>query len=156
MILNVWKGLCWGFVFFLLLWRRNLCQSFSKVIPTQLDKTHGKLWETSRETLVLVESVGIKPSASAKSQKLAKHLSDEFVSRIPKWQNWVYFFLKFSDANILAKGGGLQDQVVMQENYSFFIPLTVPLTVRKSYCQKEKPLIELSKLFRPFWFLVVY
>lgn len=47
---------------------------------------------------------------------------------------------------MLGKGGGLQDQVAMQENYSFF---KAP-TVRKTYCQKEKPLIEFSKIFRPF------
>lgn len=54
--------------YFKLLWRRNLCQSFSKVIPTQLDKTHNKPWEKSKETLVLVESVGIKARANTKPE----------------------------------------------------------------------------------------
>lgn len=42
------------------------------------------------------------------------------------------FLLKISDANILGKGGRLQDQVVMQENYSFLKhPLSEKLAVKR-------------------------
>lgn len=120
---------------FLLLWKRNLCQltnPFPKPFPlsqtkhmTSSEKQVGKFWPYwSQQAL---------KSVPKQSQKLAKHLSDEFMSSAHKQQNLVYYISKFPDANMLGKGRRLQDQVVMQENYSFKAP-----RARRAYCQKEK------------------
>lgn len=91
---------------------------------TSSEKQVGKFWPYwSQQALKSVPKQG---------QKLAKHLSDEFMSSADKQQNWVYYISKFPDANMLGKGGRLQDQVVMQENYSFKAP-----RARRAYCQKE-------------------
>lgn len=105
---------------------------------TNSEKQAGKLWSWWSQW-------ELKP-VPKQSQKLAKHLSDEFVIWIPKLQNGVYFFLKSSDANILGKGGGLQDQVVKHENYSFLKhPLSEELTVkRKNLYQNCLKYLDLS------------